>query len=417
MVDPVEQCSACRQKLWSVVPYCPFCGVQAAAAADDAAQPAQAEAAVVPPALPAAPTPAAPTPAAPEAISKEAIQAALRKAASEVAEPKKPAKPKQPRPAPEVPPVPPQPKAQDKPAAPAVAPRPPSIAGKKWLLGASAACVLVYFLWSPKPSGPDACDQSLAQAQSAMQQENAQEARRHSQAAIDSCKDKQRALLAKTTDSGAQALLKTQLQAQARAEQQSRQLAQQQAQQESQQRIACEGSNRLTTDLMRTARLDSARQNLQRAGEACHNRGETQGLLLQIEDKQAIANKATADASAHLADGALGLARASIDLLSQSNRESAELPELRAALNKAQSASAEAAVRPAPAAAPVVQTELLRSFIRDAEASMQQRLYDKAKTYAESAQRMDPRNPEVTRLLRRIKEHEMSYLRDRIVIE
>ena len=413
MVDPVEQCSACDQKLWSAVAYCPFCGVQAAA---DMAKPAQAEAEVVPPPVPKA----APTPAAPEATSKEAMQAGLRKAAAEVVEPKKPAKPKQPRPVPEVPPAPPQPKEQDKPAAPAVAPRPPSIAGKKWLLGASAACVLVYWLWNPTPSGPDACDQSLAQAQSAMQQENAQEARRHSQAAIDSCKDKQRALLAKTTDSGAQALLKTQLQAMARAEQQSRQLAQQQALQESQQRIACEGSNRLTSDLMRTARLDSARQNLQRAGEACHNRGETQGLLLQIEDKQAIANKATADASAHLADGALGLARASIDLLANANRESAELPELRAALNKAQaaqSASADAAVRPAPAAAPVVQTELLRSFIRDAESSMQQRLYDKAKTYAESAQRMDPRNPEVARLLRRIKEHEMSYLRDRIVIE
>lgn len=413
MVDPVEQCSACRHKLWSVVAYCPFCGVQAAVAADDAAEPAQAEAAVVPK---AAPAPAAPTPAAPEAISKEAVQAGSRKAAAEVVEPKKPAKPKQPRPAPEVPPAAPQPKEQDKPAAPAVPPpppRPPSIAGKKWFLGASAACVLVYLFWNPKPSGPDACDQSLAQAQSAMQQENAQEARRHSQAAIDSCKDKQRALLAKTTDSGAQALLKTQLQAQARAEQQSRQLAQQ----ESQQRIACEGSNRLTSDLIRTARLESARQNLQRAGEACHHRGETQGLLLQIEDKQTIANQATADASAHLADGAWGLARASIDLLSQTNRESAKLPELRAALSKAQAASAEAAARPAPAAAPAPQTELLRSFIRDAEASMQQRLYDKAKTYAESAQRIDPRNPEVTRLLRRIREHEMSYLRDRIVIE
>ncbi|MCT9811853.1 hypothetical protein N0K08_14505 [Acidovorax sp. Be4] len=416
MVDPVEQCSACRQKLWSVVAYCPFCGVQAAAAADDAVKPAQAEAAVVPPPLPkAVPTPAAPTPAAPEAMSKEAIQAALRKAAAEVAESKKPPKPKQPRPAPEVPPVPPQPREQDQPAVPA--PRPPTIAGKKWLLGASAACVLVYFFWSPTPSGPDDCDLSLAQARSAMQQENAQEARRHSRAAIDSCKDKQRALRAKTTDSGAQALLKTQLQAQAQAEQQSRQLAQQQAQQESQQRIACEGSNRLTTDLMRTARLESARQNLQRAGEACHHRGETQGLLLQIEDKQAIANKATADASAQLADGALGLARASIDLLNRTNRESTELPELRAALNKAQAASAEAAARPVPAAAPAPQTELLRSFIRDAEASMQQRLYDKAKTYAESAQRIDPRNPEVARLLRRIKEHEMSYLRDRIVIE
>lgn len=413
MVDPVEQCSACRQKLWSAVTYCPFCGVQAAADAD---KPAQAEAAAVPPPLPkTAPTPAAPTPAAPAAISKEAMQAALRKAASEVAEPKKPAKPKQPRPAPEVPPVPPQPKEQ--PAAPAVPPPPPSIAGKKWLLGLAAACILVYFFWSPKPSGPDACDQSLAQAQSAMQQENAQEARKHSQAAIDSCKDKQRALLAKTTDNGAQALLKTQLQAMARAEQQSRQLAQ--AQQESQQRTACDGANRLTANLLRTAQLNSARQNLQRMDPACRQMGETQALSAQLDGMQATANKATADASAQLADGALGQARTSIDVLANANRESAELPELRAALIKALASSADAAARPAPAAppAPVVQTELLRSFIRDAEASMQQRLYDKAKTYAESAQRIDPRNPEVTRLLRRIKEHEMSYLRDRIVIE
>ncbi len=410
----VEKCSACRQTLWGLVRYCPFCGAKMAS--DEACTSADAGAGEEPELAPPQDVAEAETPA----VVKAPV--AKRKLAAPAPNPPTPEKPRQraPQPPENTSGNGPQ-EGASKPAAPA-APTAPTASPRgnplhKLLAGAALAGVLVYWFWDSPPSGPDACDQSLALAQSATQQENAQEARQYSQEAMGACKDTARARLAKTADESAQALLKTQLQAKARAEQQSRQLEQQQAQQQAQQRMACEGVNRLTASLLQTARLDSARQNLQRVDDACRQMGETQALSAQLGGLQATANKATADASAHLADGALGPARTSIEVLASVNRESADLPELRAALNKAQAAMADAAVRSAPAPAPAVQTELLRSFLRDAEASMQQRLYDKAKTYAESAQRIDPRNPEVARLLRRIKEHEMSYLRDRIVIE
>lgn len=70
-----------------------------------------------------------------------------------------------------------------------------------------------------------------------------------------------------------------------------------------------------------------------------------------------------------------------------------------------------------PASRSSAQGELLRSFLRDAELSLQQQRYGMAKTYAESAQRIDPRNAEAARLLRRIKEQEMRPMRDRVVVE
>lgn len=398
----VEKCSACGQTLWSLVRHCPFCaaptpahavGVAAVVAEVVAPQPAPELAVKAVEPAPAGKTEPKPAPArpAPRASEKPAAPQA-----PEAAAPAKAAKSKESAGASTVAqPVPPPPRARS----------------YKPLIAVALAGLLGYWLWNSTPAAPDACDQSLAQAQSAMQQDNAQQARQHAQAAIAACQDKQRARLAKTASDGAQALLKTQAQAQARAEQQSRQLAQQQRQQQS----ACENANRQTASHLRSGRLESADQKLQRVDQVCRQMGETQALIAQFEGMRSTASKATADARAQLAQGALAQARTSLEVLASVNRESDDLPVLRAALNKAQPVTFESAGR--PPAAPSAQNELLRSFLRDAETSMQQRLYDKAKTYAESAQRIDPRNPEVARLLRRIKEHEMRYLREGIVIE
>jgi tetratricopeptide (TPR) repeat protein len=391
VIAPVEKCSACGEKLWGVVRHCPFCGAPVAADAVGAAAAVAEE---------------------PVAASALAVDSVEPQPQPEVAVPSaKPVKPK----APQVQATGPTTAASHKahgpaspPSAPVAAPRKRS---RKLWIGVALAAVLVYGFWNSAPPEPDACDQSLAQAQSAMQQDNAQQARQHARTAMTECKDKERARLAKTANDSAQALLKTQAQAQARAEQQSRQLAQQQRQQQG----ACENANRQTAGHMRSGRLESAEQNLQRVDQACRQLGETQALIAQYEGMRSTAVKATADARAQLARGALAQARTSLEVLASVNRESDELPVLRAALNRAQAAPVEVIPRPAPE--PSAQGELLRGFLRDAEAAMQQRLYDKAKTYAESAQRIDPRNAEVARLLRRIREHEMSYLRERIVIE
>ncbi|MET1114208.1 MAG: hypothetical protein ABWY08_04525 [Comamonas sp.] len=407
MVAPEEKCSACGQTLWSVVRHCPFCGALTAAHAVGVAGLAAEEPAAAPqptpevdvgvkPAAPA-PTPepvGVPSPAAPAASEKPAKPPAVQAPAPQVQSPASPQTPKS--------------KAPGGAGTPAVpAPRARKRSHKLWI-GVALVGVLAYGLWNSKPAAPDACDQALSQVQSAMQQEHAQQARQHAQAAIAACKDKERARLAKNAHDGAQALLKTQAQAQARA-----------AQQQRQQQLACESSNRQIAGHLRSGRLVSAWQNLQRLEPACREMGETQALIAQFEGMRATAGKATVDARAQLAQGALAQARTSLEVLASVNRESDDLPELRAVLNKARQAPVEGPGRPASesGAQTAAQSELLRSFLRDAENSMQQRLYDRAKTYAESAQRIDPRNPEVARLLRRIKEHEMSYLRERIVIE
>lgn len=405
----VEKCSSCGQTLWSLVRHCPFCGTRAAAAdtADGAAAVAQAAVVAPPPAsveaeavvpAPVQPPEPAPVPAAPVATESPAPAPAPRPV------------PVAPPPAP-IPPEAAKSKVKENASVPPAPVPPPPKRPYKLLIGVALAGMVGYWFWNSAPRAPDACDQALAQAQSSMQQENAQQARQHAQGAIAACTDKDRARLAKTANDAAQALLKTQAQAQARAEQQSRQLAQK----ERQQQAACENANRQTAGHMRSGRLESAGQNLQRADQACRQQGETQALIAQYDGMRATATKATADARAQLAQGALAQARTSLEVLASVNRESDDLPQLRAALNQAQAVSVPAPSRPVSESP--AQNELLRSFLRDAEASMQQRLYDKAKTYAESAQRIDPRNPEVARLLRRIKEHEMSYLRERIVIE
>lgn len=76
----------------------------------------------------------------------------------------------------------------------------------------------------------------------------------------------------------------------------------------------------------------------------------------------------------------------------------------------------------APVSAPAAQQdngqrEMANAFLRDAESSMQRHLYDEAKTYVKSAERMDPRNPDVARMKQRITQHELDYMRKAIVIQ
>ena len=78
-------------------------------------------------------------------------------------------------------------------------------------------------------------------------------------------------------------------------------------------------------------------------------------------------------------------------------------------------AASQRAANMAPAAAG--QSELAREFLRDAEQSLAQQKFDAAKTFVESARRVDPMNAQAAVLWRRIKDRELQYLKDETSIK
>ena len=79
--------------------------------------------------------------------------------------------------------------------------------------------------------------------------------------------------------------------------------------------------------------------------------------------------------------------------------------------------------RPAPAPAPAVdngaamRNEMAQSFLRDAERAMADGRFDAAKTYLDSARRVDPNNPRIDSLSRRIRERERQVLQTETTIK
>jgi hypothetical protein len=138
-------------------------------------------------------------------------------------------------------------------------------------------------------------------------------------------------------------------------------------------------------------------------------------------------------------------ARNGIARLEAIDREAVELPQLKAdvqALSSPAPVSAPAPVlapaqqEPAPARAversavaerrpletsPVdsgaaMRSEMAQSFLRDAERSLLEGKFDAAKTYLESARRVDPGNARIDNLSRRIRERERQVLQTETTI-
>ena len=60
---------------------------------------------------------------------------------------------------------------------------------------------------------------------------------------------------------------------------------------------------------------------------------------------------------------------------------------------------------------------MAQGFLRDAEAALRQMKFDTAKTYVESALRVDPKNSQANVLSRRIRERELQYLNEETSIK
>ena len=199
----------------------------------------------------------------------------------------------------------------------------------------------------------------------------------------------------------------------------------------------CERDFRGIASQLGEHRLQSAGKQLNQQDSACAESPRGKALALQIQQGQTAADSAEAVLRRLLANDDAKGAKAGLDQLLALNREQADLATLRqelqalqtasrTAVNNAQPGTASPAAVPEPQAAkPVVavpapanpQHELLQSFLRDAESALSQLKFDAAKTYVESARRVDPNNPQAAALARRIKERELQYLKEETSIK
>ncbi|MDO8042721.1 hypothetical protein [Janthinobacterium sp. SUN137] len=411
----MDICNKCKTGLWTVVSHCPYCGHAMAGAAKPAA--------AVPPPL-AAPTPA-PAPAAPPVAPKPppvpVTPAPAPKAPPKPA-PVPPAKPVPPQAAPKPVPAPVLPPAPA-PATP-VPPPPP----RKWLrwLGAAAvlAAVIVYMNGKPGGKNESACNDAIDSGLKLVANGSLDGARQKLATAKNVCTGKSSAkaddLQAAIGKAGAAS---GSCQRGVRAIE--RHIDGHQLQ------SAARGIAALDADCAGAASVDSLRKQLARQQAAAAS------VLVGV--RQALDGK---DATA----AGNGIAR-----LEAIDREAAELPQLRADV---QALSAPASVvapvpapvetaparvvptEPAPARAversavaerrpqettPVdsgaaMRSEMAQAFLRDAERSLLEGKFDAAKTYLESARRVDPGNARIDNLSRRIRERERQVLQTETTI-
>ncbi|WP_162995546.1 hypothetical protein [Janthinobacterium agaricidamnosum] len=409
----MDICNKCKTGLWTVVSHCPYCGQAQAGAVQPAA--------AVPPPLPVqAPVtaPVPPVPVSPPVAPKPPPQP--------VAPAPAPKAPPKPAPAPAPVPVPPQ--AAPKPvpvplSAPAPTVPPPPRKWLRWLGGAVVlAAVIVYMNGKPGGKSESACNDAIDSGLKLVANGSLDGARQKLATAKNVCTGKSSAKAddlqaaigkAGSGSSGCQRGVRAiernidghQLQSAAR------------------------GIAGLDIDCAGAASVDSLRKQLARQQAAAAS------VLVGV--RQALDGK---DATA---------ARNGIARLEAIDREAVELPQLKADVQALSMAAPVSAPSPAPAQAampaqqepaparaverPVVterrtletspvdsgaamRNEMAQSFLRDAERSLLEGKFDAAKTYLESARRVDPGNARIDNLSRRIRERERQVLQTETTI-
>lgn len=206
----------------------------------------------------------------------------------------------------------------------------------------------------------------------------------------------------------------------------------------------CERSFRRISSHISEHRLQSARGTLDQLDTVCVDSPQGKELLTQIETDQAAATAAEAEMRKLLAEGELFAARSAFDQVIARNREHPDLAALRHELAEGANALERTLPTNVPAEIqrerqgeqplqaahqqqkqptivatpqPNTQIEMAQAFLRDAETAMNMLKFDAAKTYVESASRIDPDNPQAAALWRKIKERELRYLKDETSIK
>ena len=397
----MDICNKCKTGLWTVVSHCPYCGHAVAGAAKPAA-------AVRPP-LPPVPVP---MPVAPSVA------------------PKPPPVPVTPAPAPKAPPKPaqpqPQPQAAPKPV-PAPAPAPaapvPPSPPRKWLrwVGGIAVLALVIVYMNGKPGGKNesACNDAIDSGLKLVANGSLDGARQKLATAKNVCTGKSSAkaddLQAAIGKAGAAS-------------------------------GSCQRGVRAIERAIDGHQLQSAASGIAALDADCAGAASVASLRKQLARQQAAAASVLVGVRQALDGKDAAAASNGIARLEAIDREALELRQLKAdvqALSAAPAAAAVTAPVPTPAVqepapvravertavaerrpqetAPVdsgaaMRSEMAQAFLRDAERSLLEGKFDAAKTYLESARRVDPGNARIDNLSRRIRERERQVLQTETTI-
>ena len=405
----MDICIKCKGGLFSAVSHCPYCGHAVAGAARPAA--------AAPPPLPPVP---APMPVAPPVA------------------PKPPPVPVTPAPVPKAPPKPaqPQPQAAPKPVpAPAPAPAPaapvPPSPPRKWLrwVGGLAVLAFVVVYMNGKPGGKNdaACNDAIDSGLKLVANGSLDGARQKLATAKNVCTGKSSAkaddLQAAIGKAGAAS-------------------------------GSCQRGVRAIERAIDGHQLQSAASGIAALDVDCAGAASVASLRKQLARQQAAAASVLVGVRQALDGKDAAAARNGIARLEAIDREAVELPQLKADV---QALSAVSAPAPAPVSAPApletaaarsvptepapvraversavaerrpletspvdsgaaMRSEMAQSFLRDAERSLLEGKFDAAKTYLESARRVDPGNARIDNLSRRIRERERQVLQTETTI-
>lgn len=196
---------------------------------------------------------------------------------------------------------------------------------------------------------------------------------------------------------------------------------------------ACDRAFAQINNLVTGQRLQAAERALGRIDAPCLQKAPATELRNRIQDGQRRAAEAQDQVRQHLQAGNPQAASQALDLVEAANREHQGLGSLRREVELAvrnqeevnqpvvpeqapvQPPSPRAEVRsptPSPNSQVNPQADLIGAFLRDAESALAQKRFDAAKTFVDSALRIDPRNTEAAALARRIREQELTYLKE-----
>lgn len=397
----MDICNKCKTGLWTVVSHCPYCGH----AVVDAAQ----AAAAVPPPVPVSVPPPPPVAPKPPPVPVPVAPAPA------------PAPQPLPKPAPVQAPRPVPPQAVPKPA-PVPPPVPPS-APRKWLrwLGGLAvlAAVIVYMNGKPGSKNESACNDAIDSGLKLVANGSLDGARQKLATAKTACTGKSSAkaddLQAAISKAGAGS-------------------------------GACQRSVRAIERAIDGHQLQGAVKGLAALDADCAGAASVDSLRKQLARQQAAAASVLVGVRQALDGKDVAAAQNGIARLEAIDREAVELPQLKADVQAMSVAAAPAPVpvpapapaqqEPAPArvverstvaerrpadAAPVdtgaaMRNDMAQSFLRDAERSLLEGKFDAAKTYLDSARRVDPGNARIDNLSRRIRERERQVLQTETTI-
>jgi len=205
----------------------------------------------------------------------------------------------------------------------------------------------------------------------------------------------------------------------------------------------CLRSFHTIASLLEDHRLTSARTSLDQLGSICSADPSAAGLRQKLTLAQTSANTALQMVRKAIENRDIPTGKQALEVLAGLNSEYPNLAELNAEVEKMavtetsaavvesvvqqapnESTPVPAQVRPSPivVAAPIESRlpkqetavnpkgEMAQAFLRDAEISLGQRKFDAARTYLDSARRMDPNNPRIESLSQQIRERERQLL-------